>query len=217
MVSFAVRAAAVLALVSYVQATNLAVVKNHCASPVYLWSVGSESSEMITIASHGLPYYEPFQTREDGGWVLKIASDAGDIDNITQFEYTYQPGSAVWYDISNINGYPFSEGGLNLSPSVAEQDSCNSLVCPPGVELCNDAYNNPWENADTHACPAGTDLTLVLCPDASETTAKREAAPEAAPEASPEAAAEPVPHAHGAKHLHAHQRRTRRGAIGLHV
>jgi len=216
MVSFAVRAAAVLALVSYVQATNLAIIKNHCNAPVYLWSVGTESSEMMTLASHGLPYFEQFQTREDGGWVIKIASDAGDFDNITQFEYTYQPGSAVWYDISNINGYPFVDGGMDLSPSVEAQASCEKLSCPPGAQPCDDAYNNP-DDIDTHACPEGTDLTLVLCPDSSDTTAKRDAAPEASPEASPEAAAEPVPHAQGARHLHAHQRRARRGTLGHNV
>jgi len=203
MVSFSVRAAAVLALVSCIQAKNVAVVINHCSAPVYLWSVGDTSSEMFTVAPHGMPYYEQFQTREYGGQVIKIATDPNE-ENITQFEYTYQPSMAVWYDLSNINGHPFTEGGMNLAPNIGAEASCQTLSCPPGVQPCDDAYNNP-DDVDTHACPDGIDLTLVLCPESSDTTAKREVTPESGV------------HARGAKHLHAHQRRTRRGAIGVHA
>ena len=216
-----VSAAAVLALASCVRATNMAIVKNHCTDPVYLWSTGEEgdplNSKMITLKPHQMPYAEHFRTRSDnGGIVIKISTDPQVMTNITQFEYTLNE-AAIWYDISHINGDAFPAHGTRLEPNVAAKDSCVPLTCSPGEVPCAVAYNNP-DDVATHACVLGTDITMTLCP---ATTPKRDATPEAAPEAvpepAPEAAAAPAPHLHVKRHTHSHQRRARRGTLGSHV
>ena len=222
--------AAALAFAFHVQAYNTAFVKNHCTQPIYIWSVADadDSWGPFTIDPHTTPYNETFRTRASGGVAIKIATDYNDgvVPNnaITQFEYTYVPGSDLWYDISNINGYPFEDGGLELVPST---QSCNTITCSAGTPDCKAAYNAPSDNWATTDCADGTDLTLTLCASQAPAVKSRdaapasapEAAPEPAPEAAPEAAAEaaaaPVPHAHGEKHLHNHQRRARRGTLGL--
>ena len=214
--------AAALAYVSYVQADNTAFVKNHCTQPVWIWSVADvwDSWGPFQIDPDTTPYNETFRQRPSGGISIKIATEynGGNVPNdaITQFEYTYVPGGDLWYDISNVNGYPFEHGGLELIPST---ESCPSVTCTGGSPLCAAAYNTPTDNWATAACGDGTDLTLTLCAGQASSAKQRDAAPEPAPESAPEAAAEaaaaPVAHTHGEKHLHTHQRRARRGTLGL--
>ena len=209
-----ITAAAVLAFASYAQADNIAFVKNHCTQPVWIWSVADtwDSWGPVQVDPHTTPYNETFRTRPSGGIAIKIATEynGGVVPNdaITQFEYTYVPGGDLWYDISNVNGYPFENGGLELIPS---SETCPQVTCTAGRPLCAAAYNTPSDNWATAACSDGTDLTLTLCASKAPTVKIRDAAPEAAAEAD----AAPIPHSHGEKHLHTHQRRARRGTLGL--
>jgi len=92
---------------------------------------------------------------------LKIATVTDD-SFITQFEYTYHPDNPILaYDISNINGYPFENWGLYLSPSSGD---CSSITCDPGVALCLDVYNQPNDDFAVKSCDVSANLTLTLCP-----------------------------------------------------
>ncbi|MCJ1282608.1 hypothetical protein MMC26_001933 [Xylographa opegraphella] len=191
--------AAVLAFASNAQASS-AIVNNECAYPVYLWSVGDSSSEMVTIEPHGKPYKEEYQTRSEGGGIsIKISTALGNEDTITQFEYTLD-GSQLWYDVSNVNGFPFSDDGLALVPS---ESACREVTCPAGQGSCHAAYTLPEDNWATAVCESSSDLTMTLCPNL--TASKRDAAAHAHARA----------HGNDARSLHDHARRAPRGQMGM--
>lgn len=196
--------AAVLAFASIAQASS-AIVDNQCGFPVYLWSVGDTSSEMITIESNGTPYSEEYQTRAEGGISLKISTEYEDQNIVTQFEYTLD-GASLWYDVSNVNGFPFSQDGLELIPA---ESSCRNVTCPAGEGTCHAAYTNWDDNWATAECDSTSDLTMTLCPNPSPS--KRDAAPEAVAGSAPHARA----HANNARELHSHARRAPRGQMGV--
>jgi len=197
--------AAVLAFASIAQASS-AIVNNQCGFPVYLWSVGVSSSEMTTIESNGTPYSEEYQVRNDNGGIsLKISAVNGDQSTITQFEYTLKDDT-LWYDVSNVNGFPFSDDGLELVPAI---ESCRNVYCPAGEGSCHAAYTNPDDNWATAECDPTSDLTMTLCPNS--TSSKRDAAPEAAAGSVSHAHA----HANNARNLHGHARRAPRGQMGV--
>ncbi|OAX80692.1 hypothetical protein ACJ72_04969 [Emergomyces africanus] len=150
-------AAAFSALPSALAGT--ASVKNNCDCPVYLWSVANLGNVPRHTINPGETYVEEYRTNPNGGGIsLKISKNYSDLV-ITQFEYTLA-GPKVFYDVSNINGYPFVDFGVSLaSPS----GSCPAVHCPPGVKLCKGAYNNPDDIA-TLACSSSQDLTMILCP-----------------------------------------------------
>ena len=82
---------------------------------------------------------------------------------ITQFESTLGEDGQVYYDISNQDGYPFAQDGLQLQPS---DPTCHAVNCPPGSpnQTCLDAYTVRGElPSRTYACnAAGLDLVLYL-------------------------------------------------------
>jgi len=197
--------AAVLAFASTAQ-TSSAIINNQCSFPVYLWSVGDTSSEMITIEPNGTPYSEEYQTRAEGGIALKISTVLGNTTVVTQFEYTLSEPT-IWYDVSNVNGFPFSDDGLALVPT---ESSCREVTCPAGEGSCHAAYTVWNDNYATAACASTSDLTMTLCPSPSPT--ERDAVPEAVAEAVSHAHAHA--HANQARHLHSHVRRVPRGQMG---
>jgi len=136
-----------------------AIVKNKCSEPVYLWSVADLFGvEMVTIKPGG-QYSEPYQLNPNGGGISIKLSLTPSRDGVTQFEYTLADPT-IFYDISNIDGYPFLKWGVSLTPS---DKSCPVVVCDPGVALCKEAYNQPYDDWATKGCPATSDLTMVLC------------------------------------------------------
>ena len=189
--------AALIAASSAVVSAGSAIVNNHCAQPVYLWSVSDYADgEMHTIAPGG-SYSEPYRTAKNGGGVsIKMAK----VDNlwgvdgvqpdINQFEYTL--AGNIWYDISNINGNPFYTGGLTLTPS---DPSCPSKVCPAQQKDCQDAYNIPTDDHATAACSAESNLVFSLCADGqgASDNSEAKAAPAAEAVAEPSPVAEPAP------------------------
>jgi hypothetical protein len=144
-------------LAGRVGAVGSTILKNECSSDVYVWTVSDTPGTMVTIPAGG-KYSEAYQANPDGGGIsMKIATST-EQSTITQFEYTLT--DVLWYDISNINGFPFMASGLTLIPS---DSSCRSMICPAGVELCTAAYNQPDDNAATAMCSNTGDMTLILC------------------------------------------------------
>ena len=157
-----------------------AIVKNSCGNAAYFWSCGDSEGPLVVIAP-GSSHSEAYYTKSGGGGPsLKIASSyasgpklgkapASIFDlpqpNITQFEYTVgspgPPSNMVWYDISNINGYPFVNGGLKMTSS----DGTVNVACPAGVQYCQSAYNAPHDDHATGSAAEDNDLTLELCSD----------------------------------------------------
>lgn len=147
-----------MAAIPAVSALGQAVVENKCDFPVYLWSVSDQVNPMQTLDANSGNYSESYRTNADGGGIsIKISRDQSQ-DTVTQFEYTLT--NTLWYDVSNINGYPFQDWGLTLVPS---EDGCPNVLCAAGVAACSDAYNVPTDNHATSACSTEANTVLVLC------------------------------------------------------
>lgn len=165
---------------TYVSAYGSAIIKNSCADDVYFWSCGDTPGEMTTVKG-GSSHSEPYYSKAGGGGIsLKIGvkyssgPKAGQIPgiwdlpapNMTQFEYTVgtpgPPANAVFYDISNINGYPFVAGGVKMT----SPDGKVNVVCPKNVQYCQAAYNAPHDDHATGSAGDHVDLTMELCHDA---------------------------------------------------
>lgn len=151
-----------------------AIIKNQCDRPIHVWSIADEAVDKSEVVDAGAEYSEEYKTNDNGGGIsIKIAFEDSH-DDVSQFEYTLSPSdSKVFYDLSNIDGYPFQEGGASITPS---DDSCPAVTCPAGVSECKDAYNQPFDDHATKGCSDSTDLTLTLCgSEASEKKVKRHA------------------------------------------
>ena len=165
---------------AYVSAYGSATVKNSCGDAVYFWSCGDSVGNRIVIQPGGSHTEQYFTKSGGGGPSLKIASSYSDgpkkgkapesifdqpEPQITQFEYTVgspgPPANMVWYDISNINGYPFVAGGLSMTSS----DGNVNVRCPKGVQFCQAAYNAPHDDHATGSAHEDADLTMELCSD----------------------------------------------------
>lgn len=159
-------AAAVPAFVALAQATGKVQILNQCEYSVNLWSCADQDSKMFTIQPNK-DYTEDYHSKKGGGGIsIKIAINATTLYTypappvpITQLEYTIG-GGKVWYDISNINGYPFKDNGVNLTTS---DGGGPSVLCPAGVAHCDGAYNKPDDDHATGATADSADLIMVLC------------------------------------------------------
>ncbi|PGH36065.1 hypothetical protein GX50_01077 [[Emmonsia] crescens] len=139
-------------------------VKNNCPHPVYLWSVANTGNVPSHTINPGGTYDEQYRSNPNGGGIsLKISNTPSDAA-VTQFEYTLA-GPKVFYDISNINGYPLVHGGVSLTPSSGQ---CPGVICQAGDHFCKEAYNQPHDDHATHACASSADLTMTLCPSGTQ-------------------------------------------------
>lgn len=165
--NFFTRAAVLLAAARQVSAGS-AIVHNQCPYQVYLWSISNTNSAMQTLAANGGEYSEAYEINPDGGGIsIKIGKDTKGL-NITQFEYTYTPSSSsLWYDLSNINGFPFEDYGVTVVPT---DSSCRQVSCPAGQTLCAQAYNVPTDNFATAECSSDADAVIVLCSGETDTS-----------------------------------------------
>ena len=111
-------------------AVGHAVVKNNCAAPVYLWSVGSAVGPMQTI-NPGKSYSQVLHhDAKSGGISLKITKTANglyDGSPQTNFAYTLD-GSQTWYDLSDVFGDAFSGKSVSVVPS-----SIISMIVPVSI------------------------------------------------------------------------------------
>ena len=160
------RAAVLLAASASIASAGNVIVQNQCNFDAYLWSVSNVAGPMQTLAANGGDYTETYRSNPDGGGIsMKLATNEA-ASNITQFEYTLETPT-LWYDLSNINGYPFMAWGVSVVPS---ESTCNEVICPAGVALCADAYNTPTEDYATAACTSDADVVVLLCSGAKDTT-----------------------------------------------
>ena len=108
------------------------------------------------------------QTYSVQGMSIKLATNNSESAPISQFEYTYA-SDKIFYDLSNINGYPFAAWGMIVVPSM-ESDAyfptCLPIVCPAGSSVCSAAYNEPNANR-TMVCDQNASISLTLCPNVS--------------------------------------------------
>jgi len=181
-------AATLLAIAPWVLAAGTAHVVNKCGSQVYFAVIGqSAHADMVALPANG--YSEAF-TKNNVGISIKLSPSVAGA--VTQFEYTWVAGNSVAYDISNIDGNPFSAGGMSLVPSMEGAEgfpSCVTVDCPAGQDRCDAAYNLP-DDVRTMVCPENSDLTFTLCPGgapAGGQTSARSADSEAGAEAGSEA------------------------------
>lgn len=147
-----------------------ATIKNSCSYPIYLWTAGDSTSPMTTIKA-GQNYTEEYLTRAVGGISMKM-SKSNDIYSgqpAAQLEYT-NDADALWYDLSLIDGDPFSLDSVVVTPSAEQTNSCSTINCSDGLVSClAEVYMQSNDNFATHSCSAGTDLTMEFC-GASSTT-----------------------------------------------
>ena len=132
-----------------------AVVQNKCAFPVYLASVSGFVTPAPQKLAPGATWSENYRQDASGGGVsVKIAKGDNLATNpIEQLEYKVD--TALWYDLSEINGHPFEGQKIVLQPSGGNGPSC----VPVNSKT---AYQRPDDTA-TKSCPLNTDLTLTLC------------------------------------------------------
>ncbi|EXJ85977.1 hypothetical protein A1O1_06346 [Capronia coronata CBS 617.96] len=158
-------AAVLLASAPAVMAIGSATVVNNCDFPIYYASVGqSYTADMQEIKGN---YTEKY-SQEGVGISIKLAPVASTSGPVSQFEFTWANGK-IAYDLSNIDGYPFSAGGMEIVPSKQGDSSnptCVPVDCPAGEAVCTAAYNHP-DDTRTMVCDQDSDLVLTMCPSGS--------------------------------------------------
>ena len=155
-------AALLLASASGVAAVGSATVVNNCGSAVYFSSVGGSSNAAMQQlqGSYSQTYSQP-----GVGVSIKLSPQSSISGPISQFEFTWANGK-ISYDLSNINGYPFSAGGMQIVPSMQNDPNnptCVPVTCPAGQSVCTAAYNQP-DDTRTMVCDQNSNLVLTLCP-----------------------------------------------------
>ena len=155
-------AAVLLASAPAVLALGSATVINNCGYPIYYASVGqSQHASMQQLQGS----YSEGYSQQGVGISIKLAPNDTSSGPVSQFEFTWADGK-IAYDLSNIDGYPFSAGGMQVVPSTQGDSSnptCVPVDCPAGQAVCTAAYNAP-DDIRTMVCSEDTDLTLTMCP-----------------------------------------------------
>ncbi|CEO61084.1 hypothetical protein PMG11_05450 [Penicillium brasilianum] len=127
-----------------------AVIINHCASPVYIWSVGTATRSPATVLP-GNRYGETFRhDHKSGGIALKISTEQNGLYNsapLTVFAYNIN-GQNVWYDLSDVFGDPFKGHPVALSPAEP------AIQWPNGIQP---------SGSQVRVRELSEDLVLTLC------------------------------------------------------
>jgi len=158
-------AAVLLASAPAVLAVGTATVVNNCGFPVYYASVSDNNNAGMQPLQGS---YSEGYTQEGVGVSIKLAPNETTSGAISQFEFTWANGK-ISYDLSNINGYPFSAYGMEIVPSMQNDPSnptCVPVDCPAGESVCTAAYNQPDDTA-TMVCDQDSSLVLTVCPGGS--------------------------------------------------
>jgi hypothetical protein len=135
-------------------------VKNNLDQEIYLWSVGTVARDMQTLAPNGGSFRQSWQTPDEGGVSLKMATEP-DRSHVLQFEYTTSDPKIFW-DLSVIDIKSrslFTKYGFAIKPSNPSPE-CQPAVCKPGDQKCADAYLYPMDNEETNACPLDTSFEM---------------------------------------------------------
>jgi hypothetical protein len=155
-------AAVLLALAPSALAVGSASVTNMCPYPVYYASISGQSEALQAMYPGG--GMSQAYSQEGTGVSIKLAMNDSLSGPISQFEYTWAAGK-INYDLSNINGYPFSSGGMTVTPSISNDPNnptCVPIVCPAGASVCSAAYNAP-DDTRTMVCSDAASISLTLC------------------------------------------------------
>ncbi len=158
-------AAVLLASAPAVLALGSATVINNCGYPIYYASVSQSGAANMQELQGS--YSESF-SQENVGVSIKLSPNDTLSGPVSQFEFTWT-GSNVAYDLSNIDGYPFSAGGMEIVPSMQGDSAfptCVNVDCPAGESTCTAAYNAP-DDTRTMVCDQNSDLVLTMCPGGS--------------------------------------------------
>ena len=140
------------------QPIGSAVVENDCTFDVQVLS--TLTGQPATLAP-GTRYSETFGGTQQQGESLKVSPDGNFDDNFSSLEYMLDTDGQVFYDISNINGYPFARFGDGINPS---DPSCASPQCPAGDNPCADAYNEPDPPVQPNfSCSQSVTLVYHVC------------------------------------------------------
>lgn len=155
-------AAVLLASAPAVLALGSATVINNCGYPIYYASVASNNNAGMQELQGS---YSEGYSQQGVGVSIKLAPNATSSGAVSQFEFTWANGK-ISYDLSNINGYPFSAGGMEVVPSMQNDPSnpsCVPVDCPAGEATCTAAYNAP-DDTRTMVCDENASLVLTMCP-----------------------------------------------------
>jgi hypothetical protein len=131
-----------------------AIVVNKCNYEVTLVNVPSANggySEINHNLSPNKTYTQQWTTLSNGnGWSIKL-SNSSSLENILQYEYTFQNDGTIWYDLSEVNGNPW-DGDWEIT--------AGSSSCSPKQQ----AYRYATDDAyGMQACPQDSTITVTLC------------------------------------------------------
>jgi len=98
------------------------------------------------------------------GIAVKISRGGSSEAGILQLEYSHTDN--LYWDVSDLDGAPFRDANVRVTPTGSGanegENKCYTLDCPAG-QVCQEAYQDPYQEA-TRSCPADTgDLILDLC------------------------------------------------------
>lgn len=149
-----VYATAALVAAAAADSVGSAIVVNKCSYDVTLANVPSANggyNEIDKILSPSDTYTQQWTSLTNGnGWSIKL-SNSSSLENILQYEYTYQNDGTIWYDLSEVNGNPW-DGNWEIT--------ANSASCTPKQQ----AYRYATDDAyGMQACPADAVITVTLC------------------------------------------------------
>lgn len=163
-------AAVLLASAPFAVALGSATLVNGCDFEIFYAPISGTAAGMVTLPP-GQSYSSQYGN-EGQGVSIKVSphDDLWTGGAITQFEYTWAAG-VINFDISNIDGNPFADYGMILSPSVHDDPShptCVPVECPAGEAVCAAAYNLP-DDVRTMVCDQESNLVMTICSAASST------------------------------------------------
>lgn len=147
-------ATAALVAAAAADSVGSAVVINKCNYDVTLANVPSDNggySEIDKTLSTDGTYTQQWTELSNGnGWSIKL-SNSTSLDNILQYEYTFQNDGTIWYDLSEVNGNPW-DGDWEITSDTSS--------CSPKQQ----AYRYATDDAyGMQACPQAATITVTLC------------------------------------------------------
>jgi hypothetical protein len=141
-------------------------ISSNCDYDVYGWNVvdnyGSGTPTFTLNAGSAGSWSGPFESKGGGGGGPSIKLQKADSLFInaeqTQVEY-YMDGPTLFYDLSDVNGHPFSGSEIIMQTS---NPSCPTVQCAADEAVCSQAYQTP-DDLRTLACDGGADIQVMLC------------------------------------------------------
>lgn len=147
-------ASAALVAAAVADSVGSAIVVNKCTYDVYLYNTPSADggfSEVDKVLSQDDKYTQQWTELSNGnGWSIKL-SNSTNLNDILQYEYTFQNDGTIWYDLSEVNGNPW-DGNWEIT--------ADSATCVPRQS----AYRYATDDAyGMQACPQDATITVTLC------------------------------------------------------